>query len=170
VLQNQQEKLITEHQGLVKNIALQYQSSLLPLEDLIQEGMLGLLYAIQHFDAEKGAKFSTYATYWIRKFVLDAVQRESAHNKHTTPLDELHIENLVASIPSGSLLKEPKPLQLPNNMPELEMAVLRLSYEQKKTISQIAQDLHISNEKVRRTKQKALRRLGSQKNLLFPGK
>ena len=54
---------------LVASIARRYSHSGIELEDLIQEGNLGLIKAIQKFDYKKGYKFSTYATWWIRQFM-----------------------------------------------------------------------------------------------------
>lgn len=67
------ERLIESNIRLVINIARTYQSRTVPLEDLIQEGVIGLMTAIDRFDPEKGFRFSTYATHWIKQSIGRAI-------------------------------------------------------------------------------------------------
>jgi RNA polymerase sigma factor (sigma-70 family) len=62
-----------DHQGLVYRIAFDYRGKGVPLDDLIQEGELGLLRACERFDAGRGFRFSTYASHWIRCFIRAAI-------------------------------------------------------------------------------------------------
>ncbi|HZD66839.1 MAG TPA: sigma-70 family RNA polymerase sigma factor [Acidimicrobiales bacterium] len=73
-----QEEFIQANLRLVIAIAKRYRSSGLPLEDLVQEGNLGLLKAVERFDWRRGFRFSTYASWWIRQAIAQGV-RQSAH-------------------------------------------------------------------------------------------
>jgi len=69
-------KLIEANFKLVMKIAKGFKGCGVDLEDLIQEGNLGLIKAAEKFDPEKGFKFSTYATWWIRQSILQALDEK----------------------------------------------------------------------------------------------
>jgi RNA polymerase primary sigma factor len=73
------ERLVNSNLRLVISNARKYQGHELPLLDLIQEGILGLIRATEKFDYRKGFKFSTYATFWIR----ESIQRALANRGRT---------------------------------------------------------------------------------------
>jgi RNA polymerase primary sigma factor len=64
-----QEKLVVHNLSLVISVARKFMGRGVRLEDLVQEGNYGLLKAIEHFDPEKGNRFSTYAVWWIRAYI-----------------------------------------------------------------------------------------------------
>ncbi|HMS54617.1 MAG TPA: RNA polymerase sigma factor RpoD/SigA [Fimbriimonadaceae bacterium] len=71
------QRLIECNMRLVINIAKSYRSRAVPLEDLIQEGAIGLMQAAERFDPSKGFRFSTYATHWIRQAIGRAIDNKS---------------------------------------------------------------------------------------------
>ncbi|HQB88897.1 MAG TPA: RNA polymerase sigma factor RpoD/SigA [Treponemataceae bacterium] len=72
-----QDKLIKANLRFVVNVAKKYQNQGLPLMDLVSEGNIGLMNAVERFDATKGYHFISYAVWWIRQAILKAVCEKS---------------------------------------------------------------------------------------------
>lgn len=69
--------MITSNLRLVIKVARDYRTRGVPMLDLIEEGNLGLIHAVNKFDPERGFRFSTYATWWIRQGIEHAVMNQS---------------------------------------------------------------------------------------------
>ena len=78
------EKLISENRRIVEAVARQYQNRGLTMEQLIEEGNKGLVKADERFDESKGFKFLSYAVWWIRQSILEAL----AATENGEPLDQ----------------------------------------------------------------------------------
>lgn len=68
--------LVEGNLRLVVRIAMEYRDTGVPVEDLVAEGNLGLLEAAKRFDPSRGVRFASYASWWIRKFMIDAATRQ----------------------------------------------------------------------------------------------
>jgi RNA polymerase primary sigma factor len=87
------DQFIAANLRLVVSIAKRYQASGYPLVDLVQEGNLGLMRAVEKFDGERGFKFSTYATWWIRQAITRAIADKARQIRVPT-----HVGDAVASL------------------------------------------------------------------------
>ncbi|MCC6178618.1 MAG: sigma-70 family RNA polymerase sigma factor [Chloroflexi bacterium] len=95
-------RLIESNLRLVVSVARRYMNRGIPLGDLIQEGNIGLMRAVEKFDYRRGFKFSTYATWWIRQ----AVSRALADHSRTIRVPVHMVETINRYVRTSSALQQ----------------------------------------------------------------
>jgi RNA polymerase primary sigma factor len=71
------ERLVSANMRFVLKVALQYRGASIPLQDLVSEGSMGLIRAIESFDYSRGLKFISYAVWWIKAYITRAINEQS---------------------------------------------------------------------------------------------
>ena len=129
------EKLVKANLRFVVSVSKQYQNQGLTLPDLINEGNLGLIKAAQRFDETRGFKFISYAVWWIRQSILQALAEQSRIVR--LPLNKI-----------GSINKINK-----------AFSALEQTYGRPPTVQEIAEELEITENEVKQSMENAGRHL-----------
>ena len=102
-------KLAQSNLRLVVNIARRYVGQGVPFIDLIQEGSLGLMKAVEKFDCTKGFKFSTYATWWIKQTIIRSIANNSRAIRIPVHMcDKIRAYKKACAILSAKFNRDPK--------------------------------------------------------------
>jgi RNA polymerase primary sigma factor len=121
------EQFIKANLRLVVSIAKRYQSPGMPLLDLVQEGNLGLMHAVDKFDWRRGFKFSTYATWWIRQAISRGIDNTSrAIRLPVHAGEEVRRLHRVKRQLEGKMGRAPTPAELARALDRSEAQTLEL--------------------------------------------
>lgn len=119
------DKLVTSNLRFVISVAKQYQGQGLPLSDLISEGNIGLIKAAEKFDDTRGFKFISYAVWWIRQSIVQAIMNQSRTVKLPyNKIASLHKINKVLNEFEQENLRMPSETEISEKM-ELSVDIIR---------------------------------------------
>ena len=138
------EKLVRANLRFVVSVAKQYQNQGLSLPDLINEGNLGLIKAAQRFDETRGFKFISYAVWWIRQSILQALAEQSRLVR--LPLNQVGSLNKIKKVSSRLEQKYERPPSLDEIAQTMEMPEHKLDKTMQISLRYISTDAPISSE------------------------
>ena len=156
------EKLTKANLRFVVSVAKQYQNQGLSLPDLINEGNLGLIKAAEKFDETRGFKFISYAVWWIRQSILQAIAEQSRIVR--LPLNQVGSVNKINRVLNRfeqenerrpSIEEIADKVDLPQDKIEDAMKVNNRHV----SLEEIGEKFNLTRERVRQIKEKAIRRL-----------
>ena len=165
-------KLVTANLRFVVSVAKQYQHRGLPLNDLINEGNIGLIKAAKKFDETRGFRFISYAVWWVRQSILLAiaahkrimcVPQEKVERLSRIRHDDSHIDR---KIDHESLAQEFNAV-LKRILKEREAFIIRECYGvgcPEKGLDDIAKELGLTRERVRQIREKSIEKLRNSGN------
>lgn len=179
-------KILTSNLKFVFNVAKQYKGQGVPLEDLISEGNLGLVKALDRFDESKNVKFISYAVWWIKQSMQDCVKRrrtqmsieilkddiKQKNKSNTSNSEDVLAENNeeknkeIDIIESETISKQDEILnKLIEKLDKRAQFIIKSYYgiglKKNMTLDEIGKKLNLSRERVRKIKEKNLQILRS---------
>ena len=139
-----EDEIIKQYHNLVTKIVWKYADwAIIPFDDLVQEGIIGLIVAYRRFDPDKGVKFITYATWWVRQKIQYALRKDRG-SKDMELDDTVKIDNYCYVTPyeevNTKITMEKIQKQI-NRLNEKEKTVLKYRYPNDGTDSLAFRDI-----------------------------
>jgi RNA polymerase sporulation-specific sigma factor len=169
------QKLITSFQPLVFKIAKQYANNSDLIMDLIQEGIVGLIDAVDNYNPDIGTKFITFAVYHIRGRIIDYLKKGAkietislnAEKDGIILLEKMNIDKkLLEQLVEKGLLFS-KVNEVLSELPEREQRLIQRIYINDEAAVQVARDMGISLSYLHRIKKKSIKRLRGKLSTLI---
>lgn len=175
-------KLVEANLKFVTNVAKQYKGRGLSYSDLISEGNVGLIRAIEKFDPERGYKAISYAVWWIKQAILEALEKRNSMGGDELPSERTNVDTETIDDDTQSLTtnntdeatiteedeggnedKRTKLIGLLNVLDDRENEIISRNFglngSQPQTLEEIGEALNISKERVRQLKEVALKKM-----------
>ena len=173
----ERDKLVTQNMGYVVTLARQYKSDILSTDDLVNEGVIGLMKAAEKYDPQRGKPFVTFAAPYVRKSIESAVNQLSAQsdmrstdeslpvgsrNNYTllNVLEDANAQKADALVEDDILSDDL--INCMDILSEREQAVITRYFgigTERQTMSEIAENLELKRERVRQVRNQAMRKL-----------
>ncbi|MCX6791982.1 MAG: sigma-70 family RNA polymerase sigma factor [Candidatus Gottesmanbacteria bacterium] len=135
-----EEELIIKNRRLVVSVAKKYQGRGVPFLDLIQEGNIGLMRGTKKYDVERGKKFSTYTTWWIRQAILRAIAEQGSAIR--TPFHAVDLTRKIMGIGkrlTQELGREPTSAEIAAEIPNMTPNKVEFYMEKNRPILSLQQ-------------------------------
>jgi RNA polymerase primary sigma factor len=189
------ERLIKANLKFVPTVAKQFKGCGLPFADIIEEGNIGLIKAIDRFDPKRDNKVISYAVWWIRKCILEAIEKKGLLEAEN--IDDIYKQvnededvkpdddNVKIIVPEKfNFEEEPESSfnikqiveELFEGVPERERSIISDYYglygDSPKTLDEIGLEVNLTKERVRQLNEKALKKMRANalvKNITFTG-
>ena len=157
------EKLVRANLRFVVTVANQYKDQGLSLPDLINEGNVGLIRAAEKFDETRGFKFISYAVWWIRERILQALAEEQKHNSRQLSGELLSPDNLIAPSGLSDETASDETNRAFNMLGERERIIIECTFgingQPEMTLEEIGERMGLSRQRVRQIREKSIRKL-----------
>ena len=158
------EKMVKAKLRFVVTVANQYKDQgLLSLPDLINEGNVGLIRAAEKFDETRGFKFISYAVWWIRERILQALAEEQKHNSRQLSGELPSPDNLIAPSGLSDETASAETNRALNMLGERERLIIECTFgingQPEMTLDEMGERMGLSRQRVRQIREKSIRKL-----------